>query len=251
LIKEYFINYHEIILEEINIKEFTIKKEKIKSYEGEKKFLAFYDLVIYDSVVEKDVGPDIWWLSKQIRDDLDAKFESDVTFQAIFESAKLLEAKYDYLNASDFYNKITAFDRYNFEVLDAKIRIYTILEDDDKARETYDKLIRAYELKLQAAKNSDPMYDQVLSDYLNRLLDLALMFEKQSEYSFAFYTYIKVLDYDRFNKTALEGIGNIAEKRGLMNLAIRSYETLLQFDPSNQEYKTKLDSLITETERNE
>jgi len=249
LIKEYYINYHKIIGE--NIKQLTIIEEKIKSDEGEKKLLSFYDLAFYDSLVENDAGPGIWRLRKQTLDNLYAKFELDVTFQAIFESAKLLEAKHDFLNAFDSYNKITAIDRYNFEALAAKIRIYTILEDDDKAKETYDKLIHAYELELQVAKNSDPIYDQVLSDYLDRLLDLAPMFEKHSEYTSAFYTYNKVLDYDTFNKMALEGLGNMAEKRGIMGVAIRSYETLLQFDPSNQEYKTKLDSLITEKERNE
>jgi len=247
-VNEYFIKYYEVILQDKIYKDLINRDEIIKRFMHDDRILMVitvlnFEIKSLDSNIGNDVKSEKWVLRKQTLDKLDEKYNLYAKFQTILKSAKILEEKQDFANALKLYSKITAIDKYNFAALHEKIKIHILL-DDDEGRKNYDRLIQAYELEFHTIQNSEQTYNQFLSEHSTKIIDLALVFEKHSEDSLAFSAYNKILDFDRFDEKALIGLGNMAEKRGMKEIAIKSYETLLQINPLNQEYKMKLKSVI-------
>jgi len=95
-------------------------------------------------------------------------------------------------------------------------------------------------------KTPDSVKDiqRITSDHINALQAFARMYENQSDYGHAFEAYKEILTLDRFNIMGLNGYADMAEKRDFPTIALQAYQTLHVLDPSNEEYKQKLDTLI-------
>jgi len=153
-------------------------------------------------------------------------------------------AKNEFSQALRYYENIFLIDKYNFEALTGIIRVSTISHNTYEVQENYQKLIKYQNLELKNLLYSDVKeYEKLKSDHINTLRGLALLYESQADYRRAFELYIDIVLFDKFNEDGLRGVAKTSEKLGFIPLAIRTYETLTDLDPSNHEYKQKIESL--------
>jgi len=199
---------------------------------------------IYEKLIDENYSLDGWKLRKEVMKQMYPHSELEIKLEPIFKSAKSFEAKHEFSQALRYYENIFLIDKYNFEAQTGIIRVSTILHNTYEVKENYQKLIKYQNLELETLLHSDVKeYEKLKSDHINTLRGLALLYESQAEYRRAFELYIDIVSFDKFNEDGLRGVAKTSEKLGFIPLAIRTYETLTDLDPSNHEYKQKIESL--------
>lgn len=250
-IKKFLILYNEKRYDEA-AKHFEYAEKEVKNlnllpleYAAVLGALNRYDdaLAIYENIIDENISANEWKSRKHVMQKLYPEPELEIKLMPLFESAKLFEMKQEFSKALESYEDVLIIDRYNFQALTGIIRVYTTLENFDKAEQIYEKMFHYYQLEI---KTADSVKDtqRITSDHINALRAFARMYENQSEYGYAFNVYVEVLTLDRFNIMGLNGYADMAEKRGFPTIALQAYQTLHVLDPSNEEYKQKLDTLI-------